>query len=46
MPALLMVNLLQRASREPIGNSRLGELMAFHLRNNPAVLALIGDHPA
>lgn len=40
------IDLLQRAAREPIGNSRLGELLAFHLRNNPEVRALIGDHPA
>jgi hypothetical protein len=39
------IDLLQRAPREPIGNSRLGEIMAFHLRNNPAVRALIGDDP-
>ena len=39
------IDLLQRAPREPIGNSRLGEIMAFHLRNNSAVQALIGDDP-
>jgi len=39
------IDLLQRAYREPIGNSRMGELICFHLRNNPATLALIGDVP-
>jgi hypothetical protein len=37
------IDLLQRAYREPFGNSRLGELMAFHLRNEPAAMALISD---
>jgi len=37
------IDLLQRAYREPFGNSRLGELMAFHLRNDPAAMALISD---
>ncbi len=37
------IDLPQRVYREPIGNSRLGELIAFHLRNNPATMALIGD---
>jgi hypothetical protein len=36
------IDLIQRAYREPIGNSRAGELIAYHLRNNPATLALIG----
>jgi hypothetical protein len=36
------IDLLQRAYREPIGNSRAGALIAYHLRNNPATLALIG----
>ena len=40
------IDLLQRAYRTPIGNSRLGELMVFHLRNNPVAMALIGDKPA
>jgi hypothetical protein len=39
------IDLLQRAYREPIGNSRMGELICFHLGNNPATLALIGDLP-
>jgi hypothetical protein len=39
------IDLLQRAYREPIGNSRLGELMCFHLRNNPATMTLIADLP-
>jgi putative polysaccharide biosynthesis protein len=39
------IDLLQRAYREPVGNSRMGELIVFHLRNNPATLALIGDDP-
>lgn len=37
------IDLLQRAYREPLGNSRAGELIAFHLRNNPATMSLIGD---
>lgn len=37
------IDLLQRAYRGPIGNSRLGELIAFHLRNDPATMTLIGD---
>jgi hypothetical protein len=39
------VDLLQRAYWGPIGNSRLGELIRFHLRNSPAALALIGGDP-
>jgi hypothetical protein len=39
------VDLLQRAYRRPIGNSRMGELISFHLRTNPATLALIGGDP-
>ena len=39
------LDLLQRAYREPLGNSRMGELIVFHLRNNPATLVLIGDDP-
>ncbi|HTN98325.1 MAG TPA: sugar-transfer associated ATP-grasp domain-containing protein, partial [Nordella sp.] len=37
------IDLIQRAYREPAGNSRLGELFAFHLRNDPETMALIGD---
>lgn len=37
------IDLPQRAYREPIGNSRLGELIAFHLRNDPETMALIND---
>lgn len=37
------IDLLQRAYREPLGNSRAGELISFHLRNNPATMRLIGD---
>jgi Sugar-transfer associated ATP-grasp len=39
------VDLLQRAYREPMGNSRMGELIRFHMRNNPDTRALIGDDP-
>lgn len=37
------IDLPQRAYREPIGSSRLGELIAFHLRRDPTTMALIGD---
>lgn len=37
------IDLIQRAYREPAGNSRLGELFAFHLRNDPETMALIAD---
>jgi hypothetical protein len=39
------IDLLQRAYREPIGNSRMGDLIRFHLCNNPATVALIGSDP-
>ncbi|QIG47009.1 hypothetical protein G5V57_04145 [Nordella sp. HKS 07] len=35
------IDLIQRAYREPAGNSRLGELICVHLRNDPATMALI-----
>lgn len=37
------IDLIQRVYREPIGNSRVGELIGFHLRNDPETMALIGD---
>ena len=30
------LDIIQRTHREPIGNARLGELLAFHLRERPA----------
>jgi hypothetical protein len=33
------LDIIQRTHREPIGNARLGELLAFHLRARPAAIS-------
>ena len=37
------LDMLQRAYRAPIGNTRLGEIVGHHLRTNSDVTALIGE---
>ena len=37
------VDLVQRAHRGPIGNTRFGELLCHHLRSNAGTMALVGN---